>query len=694
MTRASGFAVLFGAIALVAHAQPAPRGVIAGRVLDDVGDPVIAARVTVEKRTETGASGVVSVADTDDRGEYRVPGLPAGSFVVAVTTIGGVETRTIGTQTVSGPSSHKMYFPRAGTAAEAATLTLQPEDKRTDVDFVVPAAQATTQPFSVAGGGGRTNILFSPLETTVPRTGTSVIRGRVVTTDGRPLARAQVGLLLVSAARPTRDLMRADGAGGFEFRDLPPGTYRVVVSKPGYEPAESDAPPVGLRIPYSGRSITVTAGELHERVDVPLTPLATVSGLVLDDAGEPLQGASVQLLQIRYEAGRRQLVSANVRARVTDDLGRFRLYGLEAGAYVVSASIGTVSSADVAGYLPSYYPATSNPGEARFVSVRTSEAVAGIDITMARGRTARVAGRILDHAGTPTMGGTVTLRPRQRSSAVGVSVGARLTKDGQFEFPNVPPGEYVIQANRGRSNSWTEGEFGAVLVAVSGTDVTDLALQMSTGTSVSGLIRFDTLEPSKRPRTSAVELSAIPVDFDESPWNGFATANIGSDWQFQLSGLNGQRRLQLQSVPAGWALKTILMNGIDVTDRPIAFGKQGSALSGVEVVLTDRVSGLSGTVTDGEARPAGGTTVFAFSSNRDQWYPSSRFLRTASAGPDGTFSIQGLASGTYYLAAAARRPRDDGWQDPAFLEALRIDAVTFTISEGQQSSLKLRLPDR
>jgi hypothetical protein len=696
MTRPSWFAALFSAMALVAvaHAQPAARGVIAGHVFDDFGDPVIAARVTVEQRTATGGFSVVSAADTDDRGEYRVPGLAAGSFVVAVTTIGGIQTQMIGTQVAWSPQAHKTYFPGGNMVADALPVTLPLDDERTDIDFVVPAAQAATQPFSIAGGGMPTGVVVGPFVTNVPRTGTGVIRGRVVATDGRPLARAQVGLVLAAAGRSTQDLTRADSSGGFEFRDLPPGIYRVVASKPGYEPIVSNAPPLGLRILYSGRSVTLTAGEVQDRLDVPLAPLATISGLVLDDTGEPLQGASVQLLQMGYEAGRRQLLSADVRARVTDDLGRYRLYGLAAGSYVASASIGSVASADVAGYLRSYYPASANPAGAEFVSVQTSEAVAGIDITMVRGRTARVAGKTLDHAGTPTMGGTVMLRRRQRSSVVGVSVGARLQGDGQFEFPNVPPGDYVIQANRGRSNGWTEGEFGMLPVVVNGTDVTDLVLQMSTGTSVSGSIRFDTFDPSKRPSPSAVELSTVPVDFDDSPWNGFATADIRSDWQFQMSGLNGRRRLYLAHAPPGWALKAILVNGIDTTDQPIAFGKQGSSLTGVEVVLTDRVTQLNGTVTDRDAQPAGGVTVFAFTSNRDGWYPSSRFLRTVRAGPDGAFLIEGLPAGSYHIAAVARRPPDDGWQDPGFLEALRIDGTTITISEGQSSLVKLRLPGR
>jgi hypothetical protein len=39
-----------------------------------------------------------------------------------------------------------------------------------------------------------------------------------------------------------------------------------------------------------------------------------------------------------------------------------------------------------------------------------------------------------------------------------------------------------------------------------------------------------------------------------------------------MTGLHGPRRLRVERVPPGWALKEILVNGIDATDRPIAFG--------------------------------------------------------------------------------------------------------------------------
>jgi hypothetical protein len=50
---------------------------ISGRVVDGFGDPVVSARVVAETRS-SGPAGVTVVAtsDTDDRGEYRLAGLP------------------------------------------------------------------------------------------------------------------------------------------------------------------------------------------------------------------------------------------------------------------------------------------------------------------------------------------------------------------------------------------------------------------------------------------------------------------------------------------------------------------------------------------------------------------------------------------------------------------------------------------
>jgi len=407
--------------------------------------------------------------------------------------------------------------------------------------------------------------------------------------------------------------------------------------------------------------------------------------------------ADVQLLHIRYEAGRRRLVPAGGAARVTDDLGRYRLYALPPGQYAVSATIGDVGSADLPNYTRSYFPGTANASEARFVSIGASEDLVGIDFSMARTQTARVAGKMVDSAGAPTTGGTVQLMPSQRStSVISVPIGARILPDGQFEFANVAPGAYVIQAYRGRSKGWIEGEFGTLPVSVNGADLTGLILHTSSGSSITGRVTFDTFNGSKPPAASAIELSPIPIDFDLSPPNNWAVAEIHTDWSFDIEGVNGPRRLQLTRVPPGWALKEIRVNRLDATDRPLPFGRTDQSLSGVEVVLTDRISEVSGTIADVGAKPVAGARLVAFSIDRDRWYPASRYVRTAAAGSDGAFTLSGLPFGTYYAAAVARLPAEgeDAWRDPAFLESLRSRASTVTLGEAQKISLSLRLAER
>jgi len=203
---------------------------------------------------------------------------------------------------------------------------------------------------------------------------------------------------------------------------------------------------------------------------------------------------------------------------------------------IVSVSIGAVGTADVPEYTRTYFPGSTNPAEAQFVTLAQGDRV-GVDVPLARTRTALVSGRIYSADGEPSTGGHVELRPsaRSTSAAVSIPVGARILPGGAFEFPNVPPGEYVVEADRGRSNQSAEGEFGTTLVTVGDTNVTNIVVQMSAGSSIAGRFTFDTNESTKRPMRSAVELSAVGVDSDHTP-SRVASAAIGDDWTFAMTG--------------------------------------------------------------------------------------------------------------------------------------------------------------
>src|SRR6185295_6211663 len=164
---------------------------------------------------------------------------------------------------------------------------------------------------------------------------------------------------------------------------------------------------------------------------------------------DPVEGGRVELLEVKYQGGRRRLVPADVAPRLTDDRGEYRLHDVPQGRYIVSASVGSVSTADLPGYTRSYFPGTPNLSEAQFLTIAGTDRI-GVDVALARTRTALVSGHIFSAAGEPSTGGRVELRPSARSASalIGIKVGARLLPGGVFEFPNVAPGEYAVVAER------------------------------------------------------------------------------------------------------------------------------------------------------------------------------------------------------------------------------------------------------
>ncbi|MBZ5556235.1 MAG: carboxypeptidase-like regulatory domain-containing protein [Acidobacteriia bacterium] len=644
--------------------------VISGRVVDQLGDPVPGTSVFLQPAPASATSPRLAITSTDDRGEYRLAGLAAGAFAVSV-----VRASVIATNGQTRTNFYQVYYPGVTEPERAPPLRLQSGEERSDVDFVVPVDLQMLYPavmlarLSQQGGA-------PPKDPAA----TGIVRGRVTTADGRAVPHARVRLFTPA------DLMRtqvtlADDAGQFELREIAKGAFHVAALRDGYATTEA-----------SDRVIELSEGETRERVDLTLVRLGTVSGEIVDELGDPLQGASVQLLRLKYEAGRRRLVTAG-EAALTDDLGRFHVFDISPGQYIVSASPGSILAADLPGYARSYFPGTPNPAAAQFISMAPAQDIAGIAFAMSRTATARVTGRALGADGGPA-GGSLTLAPSQQS-IVATSVGARRFPDGTFEFPNVPPGQYIIRADRGRSNSSTEGEFGVLPVSVGDRDVTGLLVQTSPGSAIAGRFTFDTYNNSKPPAQSALELVPLPGDVDQAPLN-HASADIHADWTFEMKGINGPRRLELVRMPPEWALKEIRVNGIDATDRVLPFGRINQSLTGVEVVLTDRINTIAGTVADDRGQLAPGSSVIIFSVDRDRWYSSSRFLRIAAAGAGGAFSVAGLPYGSYYAAAVDKPPNDgdDAWQDPEFLRSLVTRASSVTLGDGHTVSLNLRLTAR
>jgi hypothetical protein len=428
-------------------------------------------------------------------------------------------------------------------------------------------------------------------------------------------------------------------------------------------------------------------------VELTLTPWGDISGRVLDDLDEPVQGAVVQLLRLQFQDGRRRLVPAGGFSRVTDDRGAYRLFAVPPGQYILSASVSDVSTAELPGYARTYYPGAADVASSPFLTLGPGQSQPGANITLVRQRTARLSGIVRDAQGRPGLVGSLSLIPSQSSSALAAPVGARVGDGGVFEFPNVAPGQYVIQAYRGSRSRSAQGEFGVLAVTVGERDVEGLTVQAMAGSAITGRVSFIRSGAADAPPRAGIDIEAVPMDPDLAPQGTRATADIRADWTLTLQGISGPRRLEVTRLPPGWALREIRARGVDVTDRPLAFGTAAQSIDDVEVVLTDRVTSIVGRVRDRDGRPAAGATAILFAPYRDRWYAQSRYMRAATVGKDGSFGAEGLPPGNYYVAAVATLPTGgaDAWRDPTFLESLVAPSASVSVGDGGRAEVAVTL---
>jgi hypothetical protein len=311
--------------------------------------------------------------------------------------------------------------------------------------------------------------------------------------------------------------------------------------------------------------------------------------------------------------------------------------------------------------------------------VNASEDVPGVEFALVAVRTASIFGQMIGADGVPFQGG-IQLAPSRRNGAIGgSSVGAITYRDGRFEFPNVAPGDYVIESTH-------NNEHGFVWVSMNGADVPGVIVQTQPGSSVTGHLTFEGVSPSP----GRVAIVAYTADPDVGV-GAQVNATVRSDGVFQLGPLFGARRFRVGTSP-GWALKSIAVNGQDVTDTPLNFGAPSQSLKDVEITLTDQITTLTGTVRVSDAKAA---TVLVFSDDRDRWYEASRYFASRPA-VDGAFAIHGLPPGGYFVVALDKLPEGvsnalDLAADSELLDRLSRDANHVSLTERSAATVTLGL---
>jgi hypothetical protein len=398
------------------------------------------------------------------------------------------------------------------------------------------------------------------------------IEGTVVNAvSGEPLRYAAISLV-GARSQDNNTSLSADGGGRFSIPALPAGEYTVSATKQGFAPA----PPV--RVALGGNQGEIT---------IKLVPFGRISGTVVDDAGDPILNASIQMFRAAIQGGRRVIQPAA--HAMTNDLGEYHAGSLPPGRYYVSVT--AQPEPDGTAYARTFYGGGSDIGSASPVELEAGGNQRA-DVRMRPVRSYAVRGTIVnlpEHMHP-------YLNIARRGSVLAANEGHATQVDpttGKFEFRGVTPGDWIVTAG-----CFDQGVqlFGTGEVVVSESDAEGLTIAMAKAAELTGTVRAEGTDASKMDVRS-VYLALRPARDGTQPAMG---TSVKEDGSFSIGGVQPGEYILATRVREPWYVKSVRIGGREIGGDPFTVGAAG-ADGAFEITLATGGGEVNGTVVDGVA---------------------------------------------------------------------------------------------
>jgi protocatechuate 3,4-dioxygenase beta subunit len=545
----------------------------------------------------------------------------------------------------------------------------------------------------------------------VPQAPTGATLEGIVMKSGttEPVPRASVVVTKIQGQLNDMQTTVTDDSGHFTVRNLAPGSHRVFAQREGFVRSE-----YGQRGTRPGVAIDLMAGETRRDINVALTPMAVISGRALDMDGKPLRGAFVRVSRGTYNQG--QLGLRTVQRLQTNDLGEFRAFNLEPGAYYVQALpvyspfvegntyvipslsapdtlsgepdvrlaladalsqgvISAVAFSDEA-YLPVFYPGTTDQSAALAIDLKPGDVFSGVDLRAVKTPTFHVRGRVIS---------SVTGQP-DPTFTVGISTpgygtdqrgGNSRNADGSFDF-RVPPGSYVLSGQKVRQSTQERDMYARTTLEVRTKDIVDITLSLKPSFSLNGRVTIE-----GRP-TGVADPDYAKALFTLTGL-GAALGNTSGPFSYPTV-RPGELRFLILRPPPGMYFKSARFGTREVLDS--GFELNSEPTDTLEILVSPNAATITVTVVDENQKAVQGATVAVVSD------PARRarqdLNKSATSNAEGRVTFDGLAPGDYKLFAWDEIAAG-AWQDPEVLRTYDALGVSSRVNENSKENVTLRV---
>jgi protocatechuate 3,4-dioxygenase beta subunit len=478
----------------------------------------------------------------------------------------------------------------------------------------------------------------------------------------------------MNAAPLPGSITKSDLDGRFRFRNVPPGEYAFGAGATGYIPLFGYP---GTESRKAQTFVTLADGE-QRSVGLRLTPLALISGHIVDVDGNPLEGIEMDLWKESYRGGHRALYAEGWVFRTGSD-GSYQTIPVPAGRYFVSAGT-SVEALQAAGgeshYARRYYPGSLDPEGATPIDLAPGVKLSGIDFKMPKILTVTVSGRVLgDRAAIVTLFRETMVRGSRRATTS--------LPEGKFEFQGLLPGPYrlLVHVKDDQGEQWASQP-----LPVGSNGSTGLKVVPLTGSRVTGHIYIEGSD-------EGVDYSKFSYVLDSADRG---TGDISFGDRVETSGVFGENlspgrfRVNCSYAQGGFYVKAVRSGSKEFTDRIVEV-IAGASLQ-IAVTMSRNVASVGGTAffKDFE-QPAAQTRVVLVPQEKIRKDAPEAYLTTMTDA-SGKFAFRDVTPGSYKAFAWESLDfllRPD--MNPYVMGPLESKGTMVNLGEGERVQIKVTL---
>jgi hypothetical protein len=245
------------------------------------------------------------------------------------------------------------------------------------------------------------------------------------------------------------------------------------------------------------------------------------------------------------------------------------------------------------------------------------------------------------------------------------------TTAGLFEFQNVVPGSYVIQAVPDGERNSVNRPTAHVPVTVGEEDVTDVHVTLGPGAEIPGVVKLD-----DAPATQTFQITFEPLD-----GGGLEDVANVKDGAFELRSVAPTiYHIAITNLPDGYCVKSMRFAGRDVVHRELDLSSGAGGT--LEIQLSAKPAAITGTVRNSNGDPVSSAIVQVWSKDDPE-------VRPALTDDAGHFTLRNFAPGEYRVIAFESIERGV-IENPTFRSSFEGQVAVVTLQEGSKENVDLK----